>query len=63
MSVDELIDTEVKLYVTFCEKASKHDALEGFYKSVAHNLFYHIQELRSTGRSSALGKFTYPISK
>ncbi len=63
MSVEELIDIEVKLYVDFCERAAKHDHLEQFHRKIAHRLFYHIQELRSTRKVVPLGKFTYPISK
>lgn len=63
MSVDELIDIEVKLYVQLCERAAIHDAMEAFYRAAAHNLFYRIQELRSTRKAPALEKFTYPISK
>lgn len=63
MSVDELIDTEVRMYVEYCEKAATHDVMEAFYRAAAHNLFYHIQELRSTRKAPALEKFTYPISK
>jgi ribosomal protein L44E len=63
MDVDELIDIEVKMYVDYCEKASEHDVMEDFYRKAAHNLFYHIQELRSTRKLTTWGRFTYPISK
>lgn len=48
MTVDEQISEEVKQYVSYCQKACEHDALEHSYRLLAHKLFYHIQELRST---------------
>lgn len=62
MTVDELIDIEVKMYVEYCERASTHDFMEPMYRAAAHNLFYHIQELRSTRKVTTWGKVTYPIS-
>jgi hypothetical protein len=63
MDVDELIAFEIKLYVEYCEKASDHDFMEGVYRAAAHNLFYHIQELKSTRKLTTWGRFTYPISR
>jgi hypothetical protein len=52
------IDDEVALYVGYCRHASLHDEDEEIYKRMAHKVFYHIQELRSTGKLSILGKVT-----
>ena len=50
MNVQELINAEVDLYVQFCSLAALHDDKEVEYKQSAHVLFYHIQEMRSTGQ-------------
>jgi hypothetical protein len=62
MTLDEQIDIEVYLYVHCCEQASKHDGYEPYYRSLAHMIFYHILEMRSTRSASPLGELI-PISK
>jgi transposase len=62
MSLDEQIDLEVKMYVGYCEAAARHDAYEQQYRMLAHGIFYHIQELRSTKKQSTLGRVILPIS-
>ena len=57
--VDELIELEVGLYVHYCRLACRRDEFELMYRKLAHKLFYHIQELRSTGQPSALGQVTW----
>jgi hypothetical protein len=58
MTLDEQIDEEVKLYVGYCELAVKRDEHEQHYRSLAHKIFYHIQELRSTRKKSTLGRLS-----
>ena len=53
-SVEDLINAEVKMYVNYCQLAAKHDSQEQWYKTAAHMIFYHIQEMRSTGKPSLL---------
>jgi hypothetical protein len=50
MTLDEQIDMEIKLYVSCCRSAAKHDIFENLYLRMAHVIFYHIQEMRSTGK-------------
>lgn len=57
MLVHEAIELEVKLYVGYCELAAKHEPDEYIYRLMAHAVFYHILELRSTNRYSPLGVF------
>ncbi len=58
MSLDEQIAEEVELYVGYCRKINEHDEFEPTYRAMAHKIFYHIQELRSTGKPSPLGQIT-----
>lgn len=60
MTLTSLINKEVAMYVEFCRLASQHDAHEQQYRDLAHMLFYHIQEMRSTGQISV--KRLTPIS-
>jgi hypothetical protein len=55
--IEELINLEVDLYVQYCRAAAKHDEWEEHNRMVAHTLFYHIQEMRSTGREGPSIKF------
>lgn len=50
MRIEELINLEVDLYVQYCRAAARHDEWEEYHKMVAHTLFYHIQEMRATGK-------------
>jgi hypothetical protein len=56
MTVDEQIAKEFILYVEYCRKASLHDEFEDGYRAMAHKIFYHIQELKSTRVCSPLDK-------
>ncbi len=47
-SIDDLISSEIRLYVECCKKAAEHDAQEKIYKALAHMAFLHIQDLRSS---------------
>lgn len=58
MNVEEAIASEVDLYVGYCQKAADHDQYEQHYKALAHKLFYHIQEMRSTNQGAIFGKVT-----
>jgi hypothetical protein len=62
VSVDELIDSEVKMYLGFCNAAAQHDEQEVLYRQLAHVVFYHIQEMRSTGQPTTVRKSIQPIS-
>jgi len=62
LTVDKLINQEVELYVNYCRAASKHDEWEKHYRMAAHVIFYHIQEMRTTGQSTLLGFRVQPIS-
>lgn len=54
-NLEDQINAEVAKYVKLCEIASKHDATnESEYREMAHVVFYHIQELRSTRKPSPL---------
>lgn len=55
VDVNCLIRVEVDLYVNYCRLASEHDEMEEMYRALAHKIFYHIQEMRSTGKPSVLG--------
>lgn len=48
MNLQEQIDKEVNMYLTYCQMAAQHNAYEQYYRNLAHMIFYHIQELRST---------------
>lgn len=50
-TVSELINDEVRLYVGFCQAAALHDEKEAAYRAAAHVIFYHIQEMRTTGNT------------
>lgn len=56
--LDSLIEMEVGMYVNYCRLACLRDEFEGAYRNMAHKIFYHIQEMRSTGQPSILGKVT-----
>ena len=58
--VDELIAKEVNMYVVYCRKAAEHDEHEHLYRQLAHAIFYHIEEMRTTGRPSFIKSFTKP---
>jgi hypothetical protein len=58
MNVEEAIASEVDLYVGYCRKAADHDEYEPLYRSIAHKLFYHIQEMRSTKKATMFGRLT-----
>ncbi len=60
MDVQQLIDTEVHMYVTCCELAARHEQDEIFYRQIAHALFYHIQEMKSTRQVSFIALSDYP---
>lgn len=53
--LEEKIDQEIEMYVRYCQAASRHDAFEQFHRIMAHTIFYHIQEMRQTGKVSSLG--------
>jgi hypothetical protein len=54
-NLDDQINAEVNKYVHLCERASRHNpGDEDEYREMAHTVFYHIQELRSTGKPSPL---------
>lgn len=55
-SVDDFVELEVNMYLGCCRLAAKHDDMEGYYRAVAHRIFYHIQELRTTQKASVLPK-------
>ena len=55
MTLDEQINEEVVLYVGYCQQAAKHDEFEQQSREIAHKIFYHIQELRSTRKQTPLG--------
>ena len=59
VDLETLIELEVGMYVNYCRLACQHDEFEQQYRNMAHRLFYHIQEMRSTGQPSILGKVTY----
>lgn len=48
MNMHEQSKKEVEMYLTYCQMAALHNAYEQYYRSLAHRIFYHIQELRST---------------
>ncbi len=52
MKVEEVVAKEVAMYVEYCELAAEHEPDEQIYKNLAHVLFYHIQEIRATGKVS-----------
>jgi hypothetical protein len=62
VSVNELIALEINMYVGYCQKAAEHDENEYLYRKLAHVVFYHIQELRTTGKPTFAGKVIQPIS-
>lgn len=49
-SVDDQIQSEITLYVTYCQAAAKHGSDEQYWRDCAHKIFYHIIELRSTSK-------------
>lgn len=53
-TIDDQIAYEVTKYVYLCQKAAEHNYLEDKWKQLAHIVFYHIQELRSTRKPSPL---------
>jgi hypothetical protein len=55
--VHEAIELETKLYVGYCQLAAEHEPDEYIYKSLAHTIFYHLIELRSTNQYSSLSGF------
>jgi hypothetical protein len=55
--VSEQIDIEIALYVSCCRSASLHDGYEQIHKTLARIIFYHIQEMRSTGKAVPLDLF------
>jgi hypothetical protein len=56
-TIDDQIQSEVAKYVKLCRSAAKHNCNESEYKEMAHTVFYHIQELRSTRTPSPLRWF------
>lgn len=56
MTLEEQISLELDLYVGYCRKAAQHDEFENEHRIMAHKIFYHIQELRSTRKLSSFGK-------
>ena len=48
-TIDDQIAAEVAKYVKLCRSAAKHNSDQYEYRNMAHIVFYHIQELRSTG--------------
>lgn len=50
LSVEELIAKEVGMYLQFCCNAAKHDEQEFLWRQLAHVTFYHLQELKTTGK-------------
>ena len=56
MTLEEQISIELIMYLGYCRMAALHDQFEGYHKMMAHKLFYHIQELRSTRKLSVFGK-------
>jgi hypothetical protein len=61
MTLEEAIRAEQLMYVRYCEEAARHDNFEGYYRAHAHHIFYHIQEMRSTGEVTPLARFLSPI--
>jgi hypothetical protein len=53
-SIEDQINAEVTKYVRLCEKASNHTSAEAEFKGMAHRVFYHILELRTTHKPSPL---------
>lgn len=56
--IDKQVKDQIGLYVDYCRSAAKHDEWEAYYKATAHALFYHIQEIRSTGVYKPFGRVT-----
>ncbi len=52
--LEDQIKAEVAKYVKLCNQAARHDYAEPEFKELAHIVFYHIQELRSTRKPSPL---------
>lgn len=52
VNVEDLIELEVGMYVDYCRLAANKDEHEQEYRRLARILFYHIQEMRSTGKPS-----------
>ncbi len=63
MTLEETIRAECLMYVRYCELAAQHDELEHFHRMIAHNIFYHIEEMRSTGQVTPMGRFISPIQQ
>lgn len=53
-NIDDQIKAEVVKYVHLCEQAAKHNSAEPEFKEMAHDVFYHILELRTTQKPSPL---------
>jgi hypothetical protein len=56
--IDELITKEADMYLQLCRNAAQHDDQEFLWRMLAHAVFYHLQELRTTSRD----RTTSPIS-
>lgn len=53
-TIDDQIEAEVQQYVKMCRCAAQHTVDEDMYRSIAHRIFYHILELRSTRKPTPL---------
>lgn len=62
VDLSQQINQEIQLYVNYCRAAARHDEFEEVNKRAAHKLFYHIQEMRTTGQATPLSSVAYPIS-
>jgi hypothetical protein len=56
LTVDNIIAEEVNMYVRYCELAAEHEPDEKLHRQLAHVIFYHIQELRTTGKLGYIPK-------
>jgi hypothetical protein len=57
VTIEDLINLEVDLYVQYCRAAAQHDEWEQYHRMAAHTLFYHIQEMRCAKNQTSSVRF------